>query len=155
MQHRFCLVAPGDYPSTHKVSEALVLGGAGGCIPVFVVPGRRRDGIGKRIARWLPYSRWLDYCTVGYLVEEASAQQHFKLVLQKLKAVGEAEAEAKLRALHQVRAAFVFPQHSSIDRPAAPHYILNEACHAARRFAANETGPELVAGGEHSRCMLD
>ena len=38
MGHRFCLVAPGDYPSTHKVAEAMALGGSGGCIPVFVVP---------------------------------------------------------------------------------------------------------------------
>ena len=30
MSHRFCLVAPGDFVSTHKITEAIALGAAGG-----------------------------------------------------------------------------------------------------------------------------
>ena len=67
MAHRFCLVAPGDTASTKKISETVALGGAGGCIPVLVVPkpaklraeGMRQGqdeskGLGPRLARFLP-----------------------------------------------------------------------------------------------------
>ena len=36
MAHKYCLVVPGDFPGTPKIAEMLALGGAGGCIPVFV-----------------------------------------------------------------------------------------------------------------------
>ena len=154
MGHRFCLVAPGDYPSTHKVSEALVLGAAGGCIPVFVVPGHGTKNMPERLARWLPYSRWLDYCEVSYLIPENEAQHSLGQVLSRLRAVSEREASAKLQALRLVRAAFTFTPDPSMQKPSAAHYIINEACQAARRFLSHETGPERVAGGDHSRCML-
>ena len=35
--HRFCLVVQGDFPGTPKIAEMLAMGGAGGCIPVFVM----------------------------------------------------------------------------------------------------------------------
>ena len=54
MSHRFCLVAPGDYPCTPKVSEAMALGAVGGCIPVFVVPMRRAQKREDAIRRMLP-----------------------------------------------------------------------------------------------------
>ena len=38
MQHRFCAVAPGDTWSTKKIAEVVAIGGAGGCIPLIVVP---------------------------------------------------------------------------------------------------------------------
>jgi hypothetical protein len=62
MAHRFCLVVPGDFASTHKVTEAMAMGGAGGCIPVFVFDagGNRVHG-DNHVANVLPYTRWLDY----------------------------------------------------------------------------------------------
>ena len=41
-----------------------------------------------------------------------------------------------------------------MDAPSAPHYILAEACHAARRYASNDTREEVVKGGDHLRCLL-
>ena len=38
MRHRFCVVAAGDFAATHKITEAMALGAAGGCLPLFVVP---------------------------------------------------------------------------------------------------------------------
>lgn len=64
MSHRFCLVVEGDFISTHKVTEAMAMGGAGGCIPVFVFDAGGRPGVvhGQRhVANVLPYTRWLDY----------------------------------------------------------------------------------------------
>ncbi|KAL3918444.1 MAG: hypothetical protein SGPRY_006017, partial [Prymnesium sp.] len=42
MSHKFCLVAPGDFISTHKTTEVVAIGGAGGCIPLIVLPGRHK-----------------------------------------------------------------------------------------------------------------
>ena len=36
--HTFCVVAPGDWISTVKSSQTMVIGGRGGCIPVIVTP---------------------------------------------------------------------------------------------------------------------
>eukprot|EP00966_Prymnesium_polylepis_P226698 5244712-Prymnesium_polylepis.1 len=153
LNHKFCLVASGDYPSTHKVSEALAIGGAGGCIPVFVVPGPSSVPLSQRLARWLPYTRWLDYCDVAYLLEEHSVVHNVDSIVAQLRAVGAADARRMHRRLRRVRAAFVFRRGSTLKDPSAPQYILNEACHAAHRFATKSVGPE-VAGGEHARCLL-
>ena len=79
MAHRFCLVAPGDTWSTKKIAEAVAIGGAGGCIPIIVVPPLltkrsspdraglnastdESHGLGQRLSRFLPYTSWLDWC---------------------------------------------------------------------------------------------
>lgn len=36
-RHRFCLIAQGDPGNTAKVTETIALGGAGGCIPLYVL----------------------------------------------------------------------------------------------------------------------
>jgi hypothetical protein len=81
MAHRFCLVAPGDFWSTKKIAETVAIGGAGGCIPIIVVPplltkrpspNRARLnasmdeslGLGQRLSRFLPYTSWLDWCAI-------------------------------------------------------------------------------------------
>ena len=80
MSHKFCLVAPGDFVSTHKVSEAMALGGAGGCIPVFVLPpaGNRSVSTDQTVdvLHYLPYTRWLDWCEVAYFVPERCPSVH-------------------------------------------------------------------------------
>ena len=48
--------APGDFVTTPKLAEAMAMGGAGGPIPVLVLPSKATDASG------LPYSSWLDYC---------------------------------------------------------------------------------------------
>ena len=42
--------------TTPKLAEAMAMGGAGGPIPVLVLPSKATDASG------LPYSSWLDYC---------------------------------------------------------------------------------------------
>ena len=88
LAHRFCLVAPGDFASTHKLSEAMAIGGAGGCIPVFAV-------YHTQLAGTFPYTRWLRYCDVGYLVVMRGRETDGALVrraVERLALVTEAEA---------------------------------------------------------------
>ena len=188
LSHRFCLVAPGDFVSTHKITEAMAVGGAGGCIPVFVMPSKglgrggpqtlTTDGqidLSSAVQKMLPYSRWLDYCKVAYLLLEHEVTANVTYALRQLGAVSETEAELKLQALRRVRPAFVFRRGSSAASPSAPEFILGELCAEARRFAApNASGisgssnrgsdslhsrPSFLpahapAGGSHSRCTL-
>ena len=154
MNSRFCLVAPGEWSSTHKTTEAMALGGAGGCIPVYVIKGTKdAKGMAQHLQAMLPYSRWLDYCTVGYLVSEKGAATRMSAVLDMLSQVSNAEASEKLRALREVRDAFVFRSGSTVASPTAAEYIVGEICDVARRFR-RQTGPPAVIGGDHSRCLL-
>ena len=61
MSHRFCLVAPGDFTSTHKITETIAIAAAGGCLPVLVLPGGAKDAptqaISKRVAQAEGYFR--------------------------------------------------------------------------------------------------
>ena len=148
--HRFCLVAPGDFVATHKITEAMALGGSGGCIPVFVLARSTPNGHGM-----LPYTRWLDYCSVAYVVHERTARHDAAVVVRALFAVSAAEAHAKLRALARVRDAFVFrgssSHGSSVQPPSAAEYILDEACAAARSFSASFKGKGSPGGGVMDR----
>ena len=60
MGHRFCLAAPGDFVSTPKITEFVALGAAGGCLPVLVIKGEPHNT--------LPYMRWLDWCSIAWVV---------------------------------------------------------------------------------------
>ena len=159
MSHRFCLIAPGDFVSTHKISESIVIGGAGGCIPVIVLPHISKRGgavrsdrstLGPSVAMHLPYSRWLDYCSIAYLVAESTARTDFASVLERLSRVTSSEAAAKHAVLRVVREAFVFRFGSTPEQPTAAEYILDEACALARR----SSHPMPVAGGDHRKCTL-
>ena len=103
--HRFCIVVPGDFPSTPKITETILLGGAGGCIPVFVIP---RDGSPGQLVRILPYTTWLDYCLIGFLVTENAARHRMGAVLDELARVSALQAAEKLARLRSVRHAFAF-----------------------------------------------
>lgn len=106
MSHRFCVVAPGDYPSTPKITEFVAVGARGGCLPLLVVPTPVAEGA----SRQLPYaSTWLDYCEIAYLVPESAVSNARAMakVLDALDAVTAEEADAKRRALRRVRDAFV------------------------------------------------
>ena len=139
LRHRFCLVAPGDFVSTPKLAQAINLGAAGGCLPVFVVPAA--DG-GRSM---LPYARWLDYCSIGYVVTDATARRnaHAAIVRQLLKVTSE-EAEAKRHALRRHRAAFAMPSASA--------FILEELCHLAR--GGNTTSDVAHMFSMLERCTL-
>ena len=166
--HRFCLVAPGDFVSTHKITEAMAVGGSGGCVPVFVMPadgpaaGRRGLRLFSGGARgMLPYTSWLDWCSVAYVVDEEYARTDAAAMLRALLAVTAEEHAQKLRALAAVRGAFVFRRGSSPSEPTAAEHILDEACRSAKRLAASSGGSATVRappGGagsiDLSRCTL-
>lgn len=147
MSHRFCLIAPGDWVSTHKVTEAMALGGAGGCIPVFVAPGSSLKDVETAVPGMLPYSRWHDYCRTSYFISEYDAKLNFTAALDRLSLISESEAAEKHAALRRVRDAFVFRQGGTVKRPTASHFILGEACAAARR---HRTGRLAVAAGSRT-----
>ena len=154
MSHRFCLIVPGDWVSTHKVTEAMALGGAGGCIPVFVAPGSKVKDIEQAVTGMLPYTRWHDYCATSYFISEYAAKLNFSAVLERLERVSEAEATSKLAALRRVRDAFVFRREATLERPSAPQFLLGEVCAAARgRRAAVEA--KAAAGAAPIRPKLN
>ena len=110
-RHRFCLIAQGDPGNTAKIVESLVLGGAGGCIPVFVLYQAARPQSlphERDFARDYPFVRWLDYCSVAFFVTRGQAVHNFSAVLDWLSRISPAEAEVKLKALQMIRPAFVF-----------------------------------------------
>ena len=102
------------------------------CLPLLVLPS-------ALAATWaLPYTRWLDYCTISFVVFESTLKQRRSLqfVVERLLRVSEAEAEAMRRELRRVRHAFVFrPGSSAHGAPSAAEYIIDEACHAASAVA--------------------
>ena len=180
-------VAPGDYPSTHKISEAMAAGGAGGCIPIIVLPttaarrsmsGAAEDRQGA-LARMLPHTRWLDYCTAVFFVTEQRASSHMAAVLAGLRVQSEEVWLEKSVALRQLRDAFVFrPSSRPHDTASAADYILAEACQVGKALqlqswrapavlAVNNISGDAqaiegrrillrqrLAGGDHRRCFL-
>ena len=156
MSSRFCLIAPGDFESTHKITEAMALGGAGGCIPIFVIQARsrRKLDVQEDIATLLPYTRWLDYCETAYFVKASTAASNMSAVLARLDSISASEGQAKLAALRRVRNAFLF-RSGSVQRPSAPHFIISEACAAARQWRASGSAVNREAFSTNvSRCTL-
>ena len=135
MSHRFCLVAPGDFVASHKITEAIAIGGAGGCIPVFVVPHERGG-----VASMLPYASWLDYCAFSYAVRESDITL-LPSMLQELARRPPSEIDAKRAALRRVRDAFVVRPNSTFAAPTAGHFVLAEMCDAAARMRARSRTP--------------
>lgn len=169
-RHRFCLVAQGDPGNTAKIVETVALGGAGGCIPVFVLykadgtrAGPRASRVGAReqspsqpmgqsaLAEWVfardyPFVRWLDYCHIAYFISKRAALANMSRVLDWLERVTPAEAEAKLAALREVRPAFVFARNSSVASPSAAEFVLAEACEQAKALG-RPRGDRIVPNG--------
>ena len=73
LRHRFCLIPPGDVGhASPKISEGIALGAARGCIPVIVLPFNSARETRRFLGTFLPFTRWLDYCSVTYLVVRPS-----------------------------------------------------------------------------------
>ena len=160
LHHRFCLVAMGDQEGTPKRTEMMAVGGAGGCIPLIVLP---HDGSATQIARMLPYSRWLDYCKVAWLVSANVATSNMQRVLEKLETITQDEASEKIQALRAVRNAFIWRLSDKQGRapglaaPSAADAVLEEICHRARRYRTGHVhyvDGRHIAGGNHERCLL-
>ena len=136
MKHRFCVAAPGDYWSVTKLTDAIAAGGAGGCIPLIVLPRQREAAA----AAALPYADTLDYCSFAFLITNEGASTGMRRVLERLRATTAVEAEAKLHALRQVRAAFVWSARRSTAAAAgssgAVDHLLSAACSAAQQLTS-------------------
>ena len=102
----------------------------------------------------LPYTRWLDYCSVSYLISEHAARTDLGPALRRLAMVTAAEAAQKAAALRAVHAAFTFRAGSSVGAPSAPEYVLGDICAAARRFRATGDATSALAGGDLASCTL-
>lgn len=160
-EHRFCLITQGDPGNTPKITESIALGGAGGCIPLFVLyaASGARPPMPTDFMRDYPYVRWLDYCNVGYFVSAHAVRTSMTRVLDWLERVPPQEANAKLRALRAVRPAFVFRPNASVADPAAGEFVINELCRRAStggQGLAGDLSPHepWVVGGAHERCTL-
>ena len=139
--------------------ETVALGGAGGCIPLYVLytaNSPQRPPVEQDFVRDLPHVRWLDYCEIAYFVSHHAARTNMSRVVEILADVTAEQAEAKFRALRAVRPAFVYRRNSSFERPSAAEFVLSDACHMARRARAQPAGRPAfeVAGGAHGRCTI-
>tara|TARA_B110001452_G_scaffold153344_1_gene127583 strand:- start:88 stop:1455 length:1368 start_codon:yes stop_codon:yes gene_type:complete len=129
--HRFCVVARGDHPGTPKLADFVLLGAAGGCIPLVVVPTHFTRG---KPTPALPYGRWFDWCSAAVIVSEETAEKDFAgKVLPRLRAMSAQEAAHKQRALDTIRDAFYWRVEA--ERPGGADYALAEACVLARQHA--------------------
>jgi len=133
LNHHFCLVAPGDFATTRKLSEAIVVGAMGGCVPVLVLPRFYRFA--------LPYLRWLDYCEAAVLVSQASATSDFARLLPRLHEL--AADPSRRMYLKRIAPAFLQPQ--------ASEHILAEMC-AYGRTVGGRARPAALHRLE--RCIL-
>eukprot|EP00900_Chrysochromulina_parva_P022271 jgi/Chrpa1/4678/Chrysochromulina_OHIO_Genome00001508-RA len=150
MGHRFCVAAPGDFVSTPKITEYVAMGAAGGCLPLLVIKGAPE--------KTLPYTRWLDWCSIAFIISDATARTSMASVLRKLELVSAEEAAAKRVALLAVRDAFVWraPTLDPVAQPSAPDFLLGELCDAARSWRLNGSlSDSPVAGGPYARCMIN
>jgi hypothetical protein len=134
MKHRFCIVASGDFGGTPKIAETVAIAAAGGCLPLFVIP--KSISAARAI---LPYTSWLDYCDISFVISEDKARREMLLAVDKLLQVSAERAELMRENLRQLSAAFIFntqesPGQQNMSRavPSAVDYILSEACKVAR-----------------------
>lgn len=181
MQHRFCIIARGDFPSTPKIAELLAVGAAGGCLPVFVLDlppnfNHTQVAVQSAMAQRLPFYSWLRYCSFSYFVSRKAAVTDMPGVLRALESVSAAEAQGKLAALGKLRRVFGFQKNSTPERPSATDHIFAEMCTRAKRhrasgsFSIDEPGVDRVRGDRErtgkgalqsrvadrqSDCMLD
>jgi len=96
--HRFCVVSPGDTPSTRKVAETIVLAARGACLPLVFEK------------TFLPYADELNYTRAITLARVPDSQQATQNLLAKLERVSEQEAQIRMKAAKGMRRAFLMPQ---------------------------------------------
>ena len=145
-RHRFCVVARGDWPGTPKLADFVLLGAAGGCIPLVFVSFTKRPT--------LPFGRYFDWCKAAVLVSEKVITAHkVGALLHQLRNMSAAEANAKMLALDQIRDALYW--RPSPSRPSAADYVLAEACELAhQRGNRTRMAESRQLGLRYTRCMI-
>ena len=79
--HRFCVVSPGDTPSTRKLAETMVLAAQGACLPLFIT------------GTFLPYSDVLNYSRVGVMAPIPRSGAATDRLLERLDGLDQLEAD--------------------------------------------------------------
>ena len=126
MSHRFCVVAPGDDPSTRKLPEAVAAAAAGGCLPLIVA---ERGPKGASVFAGLPYTGTIDYCAFAFVIDPLSAATGMRGVLDRLESLPEQEIMARRRGAVEARTYFVY---NTTEGDSAAEHILGEMCAVAR-----------------------
>ena len=126
MRHRFCIVAPGDYASTAKITEGILIAAAGGCLPLLVVDSS------NFAAMPFPFADRVNYCSVAFIVHRAEAERRMPDVLRRLSAVDASERARRQRNAEQLLPAFVSRQGSSLGAPSAAEMAIADMCALAR-----------------------
>lgn len=131
MSHKFCLVAHGDDPTTHKLPEVMAIAGMGGCLPLVVHT--------LSPEAHLPYAKHIDYCRVGFLLTVSKhgipdRDSVIGRVLSRLEQVTADEAAERHAVAAVLRGAFVVREGATLEQPAAAHYIVASMCARALRL---------------------
>ena len=132
------------------------------------------------VASMLPFSRWIDYCSIGYIISASTAGRHIAGILPLLRAVSPREFVSKRAAARRVRAAFFYrgahhhrghrvrgartagdPTEPSVTEAhvGAEDFVLGEICDRAAAFNnANNSSIELLEGAATAtrlaQCLL-
>ena len=101
------------------------------------------------VASMLPFSRWLDYCSIGYFVTAGTAKRQMSDVLAMLRDLGPRQFLLKQASAKVVRDAFFYKsayRHLAATgqaRLSAEDFVLGEICHRASLYnrAANASLP--------------
>jgi|EP00966_Prymnesium_polylepis_P169958 hypothetical protein len=127
----------------------------------------------------LPFSRWIDYCSMGYFISASTAGRHIAEILPLLRAVGPREFASKRAAARRVRAAFFYrgahhrghrirrarttgdPTEPGVTEAqvGAEDFVLGEICDRAAAFnnASNSSAEPLEVAATATRlaqCLL-
>ena len=128
-EHRFCLVSPGDTPSTRKLAETMVLAAEGACLPLVIA------------RTFLPYVDELNYTAVVTSAPLPRSREAASRLLDRLEQVDRHEARARIEAARGMRRAFLQPR---------------AALFALRRFGAVSTHHHCPStGGKTGQYTLD
>lgn len=143
-RHRFCLVAPGDYVSTPKVTEAISLAAVGGCLPLIVADSA--DALTR-----LPYSDKVNYCSVAFIIRRHKAENKMRDILDELNLVNASEHAIRRQNARRLLPAFVSREGSSPANPSAAEMVLAEMCALAQRqqLAGPDRPDETKTGDGH------
>lgn len=121
--HRFVLVASGDFPSTAKITESIVHFASGGAVPVFVVPPKPHTVY--------PYPFTVNYCNLAVLVSERLARTNMSFVLTYLGSLSNTRVAQMREYAQKVSAMFVYDK----PHPNAADYMLDDMCASLQRRA--------------------
>lgn len=119
--HRFVLVASGDFPSTAKISESIVHFANGAAVPIFVVPSNP--------ARVYPYSYTVQYCNIAILISERFASKRMMDVINYIESISQQRISDMRKYAQTVSKMFNY----DTSPPNAADFVFDELCNSIRK----------------------